>query len=97
MMNIETKYNIGQNVWVAKINNGGDVIEVYDTIISGIYVTKNKILYNAIDTDEDYTDEDLMSQEEYENELTSRVRKLMQKIHDDEENGKTDNNSKFFE
>ena len=97
MMNIETKYNIGQNVWVAKINNGGDVIEVYDTIISGIYVTKNKILYNAIDTDEDYTDEDLMSQEEYENELTSRVRKLMQKIHDDEENEKTDNNSKFFE
>ena len=97
MMNIETKYNIGQNVWVAKINNGGDVIEVYDTIISGIYVTKNKILYNAIDTDEDYTDEDLMSQEEYENELTSRARKLMQKIHDDEENGKTDNNGKFFE
>ena len=93
-MKIETKYNIGDHIWVVYepiINNeyyhnepAGE-IAVYDGVICGIAFTDEGIRYWLKDVDVDLKEEDIIFYEATD-KLVAKIQELMKAIHDREEN-----------
>lgn len=98
-MEIKTKYNIGDRVWVVYepiINNqyhhnepSGEVT-MYDDVISSIEIHKNKMYYllekaDCIDLEED---EVILYHET--DKLLAKIQKLMHEIHEREKGGSKD-------
>ena len=72
-MEIKTKYNIGDHVWVLYENNGE--ICVYDDYINEIVITKDKFFYTTKNSDEEFMDENVILYDEDE-KLINRIREL---------------------
>jgi hypothetical protein len=74
-MEIKTKCNIGDRVWVL-YEDSGDIIVSVDRI-EGIVVTDGKIVYIAEKSGEEYNEEDVIPYEDGEN-LIKRIRELLE-------------------
>ena len=79
-MKIETKYNIGDRVWIAYEDRGE--VSVYDTTIDSISYEKEGLCYYTKECN-DYLEEQIIP---YENksELLSRIEEIMNQIHERE-------------
>lgn len=82
-MNIRTKYDLGQAVWVIYEHNGE--ICVYDDIITEICIDKDGIGYWLKTAGDEVGEEYLILYEEQE-ELADKIVNLMEDIHKREEN-----------
>ena len=90
-MEIKTKYNIGDRVWVVYEptyrKNGSHQftgeVAVYDTYIESISIEKDGIMYFTEEMD--YKEEDLVLYED-KDKLLERIETIMKEIHD-RENG----------
>lgn len=84
-MKIETKFNIGERVWVAYSYRG--VIEVYSDEIDSIIIEntgKISVYFKSSDALDVY-EEDLVAYNDYQG-LIDRVKKLDKKIIEEEKN-----------
>ena len=79
-MKIETKYNIGDRVWVVYENQGE--VCVYDTEITDIFIDKNGINYYGKEGT-DYLEDLLISYNE-KDKLLERILSIMNEIHERE-------------
>ena len=79
-MKIETKYNIGDKVWVVYENQGE--VCVYDTEITDIFIDKNGINYYGKEGT-DYLEDLLISYNE-KDKLLERILSIMNEIHERE-------------
>ena len=79
-MKIETKYNIGDKVWVVYENQGE--VCVYDTEITDIFIDKNGINYYGKEGT-DYSEDLLISYNE-KDKLLERILSIMNEIHERE-------------
>ena len=76
-MEIKTKYNIGDRVWVVYEDRGE--VSVYDTVIDSISCEKDGISYFTKELN-DYSEEILIPYEE-KDKLLERIEKVMNEIH----------------
>ena len=83
-MKIETKYNIGDKVWVVYENQGEAC--VYDTTISEMGFDKDGITYYT-EEGNDYTEDFLIAYNE-KDELLDKIVKTMEAIHEREKGEK---------
>lgn len=79
-MKIETKYNIGDKVWVVYENQGE--VCVYDTEITDIFIDKDGINYYGKEGT-DYLEDLLISYNE-KDKLLERILSIMNEIHERE-------------
>ena len=79
-MKIETKYNIGDRVWVVYENQGE--VCVYDTEITDIFIDKDGINYYGKEGT-DYLEDLLISYNE-KDKLLERILSIMNEIHERE-------------
>ena len=85
-MQINTKYNIGDRVWVVyePVNKNGYTgeVSVYDTYIDNINIDKDELLYS----DDYYTElkEDDVILYEEKDKLINKIIEVMNKIHERE-------------
>lgn len=79
-MKIETKYNIGDKVWVVYENQGE--VCVYDTEITDIFIDKDGINYCGKEGT-DYLEDLLISYNE-KDKLLERILSIMNEIHERE-------------
>lgn len=79
-MKIETKYNIGDRVWVVYENQGE--VCVYDTEITDIFIDKDGINYYGKEGT-DYL-EDLLIPYNKKDKLLERILSIMNEIHERE-------------
>lgn len=80
-MKINTKFNIGDHIWVVKEYQG--LVSLYDDIIEYINVNKEGISYYMKETDIESSEKDLILYEDY-NKLVDKIYKLMQEIRQNE-------------
>jgi len=93
-MKIETKYNVGDHIWVVyepEINNeyykdepAGE-ITLYDAVISNINISDEGIEYWLKDIDAEAKEEDVILYSDTCG-LVERIKELMNKIHKRENN-----------
>ena len=76
-MKIETKYNIGDKVWIVYENSGE--VSLYDTEITEIGYNKDGIIYYTKECN-DYAEEILIAYNE-KDKLLKRIESLMSEIH----------------
>lgn len=81
-MEIKTKYEIGQKVWIVYENRGE--VCVYDDIISEICVTEEGLHYLLEVSCNELKEEDTILYNEKE-KLLSKIESLMKEIHEREE------------
>lgn len=74
-MEIKTKYNIGDHVWVLYENRGE--ICVYDDYINEIVIGGEKIFYSTREALEEFKEEDVMLYED-EEILVKRIKELLE-------------------
>lgn len=84
-MIIETKYSIGDHVWVINADYENEQIEIFDGYISSINIFNDRITYYVEGVDPEYGDDDLVL---YGLDLTDVVSRVMRDI-----NKKGGNNS----
>lgn len=80
-MEIKTKYEIGQHIWVVCVERKW--LTVYDTYINSIELSKDGYCYYGQDC-EDYTEEQIIPYAETD-KLADKIKELMQQIHEREE------------
>ena len=80
-MKIETKYNIGDKVWIVYENQGE--VCVYDTIIENIDYGKDGLYYMTKEFN-DYKEEILIPYDE-KDKLLEKILNVMNEIHQKEE------------
>ena len=80
-MEIKTKYNIGQHIWVVYEDRAE--VSVYDTIIDAICYDKDGIDY-ITNEGNDYPEEQIIPYEDT-NKLVAKIKELMNTIHEREE------------
>ncbi len=80
-MEIKTKYNIGQHIWVVYVNRGE--VCVYDTEINSIDIDKDGVTY-WLKEGADHTEENLAPYEDT-NKLVAMIKDTMNTIHEREE------------
>ena len=89
-MKIETKYNIGDRVWVVyegsyydnttgKRQNSGEV-NVYDTTIAGIIFSENGLVYYLDEGDDEQREDEIIPFDD-KKKLLENIEKLMEEIH----------------
>lgn len=83
-MKIETKYNIGQHIWVVYENRGE--ICIYDDYIGWISY-EEKLQYGTRETCNDLNEEDIVLYDETD-KLVSKIKDMMDKIRERENNAK---------
>lgn len=76
-MKIESKYNIGDRVWIVYEDRGE--VSVYDTIIDSISVEKDGLCYYTKECN-DYLEELLIPYEDTD-KLLKKIIKMMNEIH----------------
>lgn len=76
-MEIKTKYEIGQHIWIVYEDRGE--VSVYDTWIDSIGFEKNGLYYFTKEAN-DYT-EDMIILYEEKDKLIKKIEELMQEIH----------------
>lgn len=76
-MEIKTKYNIGQHIWIVYEDRGE--ASVYDTWIDSIGYDKEGLTYYTKEAN-DYTEEQIILYDEKE-KLLEKIEELMQEIH----------------
>lgn len=82
-MDIKTKYEIGQHIWV--VYTGNKEVCVYDDYIVNILIDENKeIVYCIKETYEELKEKEIILYEELD-KLGEEVKKLMQEIRNKEE------------
>lgn len=59
-MELKTKFNPKDHVWVVKENDVGAVVEIFDSTISSITYDGESIFYYMKDADGDYQEDDLV-------------------------------------
>ena len=85
-MTIKTKYEIGQHIWIVYEYNGE--VHVYDDYIASILIDENqKLLYCAKCEYEEFEEKDIILYEELD-KMAEKVKEVMQKIKEKEENEK---------
>ena len=77
-MNIKTKYEIGQRVWVVYENRGE--VCVFDDVITEVCVNKEKMYYLLEASCNELKEEDIILYDE-KNKLLNKIETLMQEIH----------------
>lgn len=83
-MKIETKYEIGQHIWVvSKINGGMPEVSVYDDYIEDIVIDKNGYTYATGDTYQEYKEDELILYEDT-NKLVKKIKELLKEIAEEE-------------
>ena len=80
-MVIQTKYEIGQRVWIAYENKGE--VCVYDDYIDEICMGENGLYYMIKEAGIDYTEEDIVSYDDTD-KLVEKIKQTMQEIRDKE-------------
>ena len=83
-MEIKTKYNIGDRVWIVYEDRGE--VSVYDTCIDSIGYDKDGICYFTKELN-DYPEKILIPYEE-KDRLLERIEQVMNEIHKRESEGK---------
>ncbi len=80
-MKINTKYDIGQRVWIIYENRGE--VCVFDDIISEICISESGLEYWVQISGDSILEENIILYEEYD-KLKDRILKLMEDIHNSE-------------
>ena len=80
-MTIQTKYEIGQRVWIAYENKGE--VCVYDDIIAEIGVDDNRIYYILENACIDISEEDIVLYEDTD-KLVEKIKQIMKEIRNKE-------------
>lgn len=81
-MKIESKYNIGDRIWVVYENQGE--VSVYEDTISEIVINENGIIYISGTTCIDINEEDIILYDDREG-LANKIIETMNEIHKKEE------------
>lgn len=76
-MKINTKFNIGDHIWVVKEYKG--MVTLYDDIIEYINVDKDGVSYFMKEADIESSEKDLVLYEDY-TKLADKIYKLMKEI-----------------
>lgn len=82
-MKIETKFDLGQHVWVIRgmvDEDDGDVIQIYDDTICNIEINTDGTFYYTMETDMEKTEDELLDYNISDKELADLVRTNMAKI-----------------
>lgn len=82
-MLIQTKYEIGQRVWMVYEND--DELCVYDDTIAEIVIDDKKIYYVSKNTHIDISEEDIVLYEDTD-KLAVKIKQTMKEIREREEN-----------
>lgn len=76
-MKIQTKYEIGDKVWVVYANRGEAC--VFDDYISEIYINENGLFYMLKKDCVDHKEEDIILYEDEET-LVSKIKQIMREV-----------------
>lgn len=76
-MKINTKFNIGDHVWIIKEYKG--MVCLYDDIIDYLYIDENGISYFMKEADVESNDADIVLYKDYTN-LADKIYSLMKQI-----------------
>ena len=79
-MNIKTKYEIGQHIWVAYKDRG--VVSIYDDYIGWI-AYEDYLYYGLKESSQDLREEEVILYEDTD-KLVERIKQLMQEIREKE-------------
>lgn len=82
-MTIQTKYEIGQRVWIVYENNGE--VCVYDDTIAEIGVDDKRIYYILDNACIDIAEEDIVLYEDTD-KLAEKIKQIMENIREKEKN-----------
>lgn len=82
-MNIKTKYEIGQRIWVVYENEKGGTVEVYDDVIAWIIYDDEGLKYGLKECCEDLSETSITLYEETD-KLVKKIKQLMQEIREKE-------------
>lgn len=82
-MEIKTKYEIGQRVWIVYKNAKGGTVDVYDDIINWITYDETGINYGLKDCCEDIRESDVILYEEID-KMVAEIKRLMKEIREEE-------------
>jgi hypothetical protein len=83
-MKIETKYDIGQRIWI--VYEHQKEVQVYEDFIANILIDEdNKLLYCSKESYEEYKEEDIILYEETE-KLVNKIKEVMKEIKKNEKN-----------
>ena len=85
-MKIETKYNIGDHIWIVYEGNGE--VHVYDDYITSIFYEDSGIGYMSKILIEDIKEDDIILYED-KDKLVNTIKDLMQQIKEKEEHENT--------
>ena len=80
-MTIQTKYEIGQRVWIAYENKGE--VCVYDDYIDEICIGENGLYYMVKEACIDRAEEDIVLYEDTD-KLVEKIKQIMQEIREEE-------------
>lgn len=81
-MNIKTKYEIGQHIWVVYENQ--KEVSVYDDKIESIAIDKDEWYYTTEETYIEVSEQDIILYEDKE-KLANKIESLMKEIREREE------------
>ena len=81
-MTIQTKYEIGQRVWIVYENNGE--VCIYDDYIDEICVNKNGAYYMLKEACIDHTEKDIVLYDDTE-KLVEKIKQTMENIREKED------------
>ena len=83
-MNIKTKYDIGQRIWIVYKNKGE--VNLYCEPIINIVIDENRFYYCTDNSDDEIEEENIILEDD-KDKLFNKVKQLMKEI-DEEEGGK---------
>lgn len=81
-MRIETKYDIGQRIWI--VYEHQREVHVYEDCIANILIDEdNKLLYCSKETYDEYKEEDIILYEDTD-KLVNKIKEVMEEIKEKE-------------
>lgn len=80
-MNIKTKYEIGQHIWV--VYEANKEVSVYDDVIGWVSIDKDGLIYGLEEACIDVKEEDIILYDE-EEKLVSKIKETMKQIREKE-------------
>lgn len=80
-MNINTKYNLGQKIWIVYKNKGE--VCMYCEAILDIVVDKNGLVYGTEHSFDEIKEEDIITEND-KDKLFERIKQLMKEIDEEE-------------
>ena len=85
-MKIETKFDIGEHVWLVERNNG--VVEVFDGELAAVSVDDEYLIEYMLKENYDYYPEDRFVRYDDNAGLLEKIKATMEKIRKEEEENK---------